>query len=58
MPNATMKKKVRYVRYIRNMKKKVRSYSSGNLSFFLDYGNNLYGLSDSHPFIYRQIHFV
>lgn len=34
MPNATMKKKVRCVRYIRNMKKKVRSYSSGNLSFF------------------------
>lgn len=33
MPNATMKKKVRCVRYIRNMKKKVRSHSSGNLSF-------------------------
>lgn len=33
MPNAAMKKKVRCVRYIRNMKKKVRSHSSGNLSF-------------------------
>lgn len=33
MPNAAMKKKVRCVRYISNMKEKVRSCSSGNLAF-------------------------
>lgn len=44
-------------RYIKNMKKKVRSHSSGNLPFS-EWGNNLHGLLDSHPFIYCQIPFV
>lgn len=55
MPNAAMKKKVRCVSYISNMKKKVRSCSSGNLAFSGLWQESMGSLRHSSPYLLSDL---